>query len=113
MVDLVDLQPHRAAARRRPQPPGHVHGRIARPGLQQVGQPFVALDVQDAADRSGAAVEAQLDGITGNPPRVRGQAVQVRGGLARVGQRRPDQPGLGADVGGEDVPGAEPTRYPI
>ena len=102
-VDLVDLQADRAPARGPPEQPGQVHGRIVRPGSQQVGQPFVALDVHDAADQLDPVGEPEFDRIAGNPGRVRLQAVQVRGGLARVGQRRPDQPGIRADVSGEDM----------
>jgi hypothetical protein len=80
--------------------------RVTWPGLQQVEQPFLAAGVQDLADRRGAAAEAELDRVAGNPARVCRQAVQVRGGLAWVGQHRPHQPGIGADVSGEDVPGA-------
>jgi hypothetical protein len=77
----------------RPQQPGQVRRRVTWPGLQQVGQPFLAAGVQDLADRRGGAAEAELDRVAGNPARVCRQAVQVRGGLARVGQRRPHQPG--------------------
>jgi hypothetical protein len=63
----------------------------------------MALGVQDPSGRPGAAAEAELDGVAGSPRGVRRQAVQERGGLARAGQRRPDQPGIGADVSGEDV----------
>ena len=66
----------------------------------------MASCVQDAADRLGAAGQTELNGIAGHPSRVRRQAVEVRGGLARVGQRRSDQRGIGADVSGEDVRGA-------
>jgi hypothetical protein len=66
----------------------------------------MASCVQDATDRLDAADQAELNGIAGHPGRVRRQAVEVRGGLARVGQGRPDQPGIGADVSGEDVRGA-------
>ena len=45
----------------------------------------------------------ELDGIAGYPGRVRRQAVEARGSLVRVGQRRPDQCGTGMDVRGEDV----------
>jgi len=66
----------------------------------------MASCVQDATDRLDAAGQAELNGIAGHPRRVRRQAVEVRGGLARVGQRRSDQPGIGADMSGEDVRGA-------
>ena len=68
----------------------------------------MASCVQDAADRLDPAGHAELDGIAGRPGRVRRQAVEVSGGLARVGQRRPDLPRIGADVPGEDVRG---TRH--
>ena len=71
----------------------------------------MAPGVQDAADRRRAAVEAELDGLTGHPRRVRRQAVEKPGGLARVGQCRPDQRGIRANVSGEDVLGArDPAR---
>ena len=66
----------------------------------------MASCVQDAADRLDAAGQAELDGIAGHPGRVRRQAVEIRGRLARVGQCRPDRSGIGADVSGEDVRGA-------
>jgi hypothetical protein len=66
----------------------------------------MASCVQDAADRLDAAGQAELDGIAGHSGRVRRQAVEVRGSAARVGQRRPDQCGIGTDVRGEDVRGA-------
>src|SRR6266702_8172910 len=55
----------------------------------------------------------EWDRIAGHPRRVRRQAVQVPGGLDRVGQRRPDQPGIRADVSGEDMRDArEAARRP-
>ena len=60
----------------------------------------MASCVRDAADRLDAAGQAELNGIAGHPGRVRRQAVEVRGSLARIGQRRPDQSGTGVDVRG-------------
>ena len=63
----------------------------------------MALDAYDTAGQLDPVAEPEFDRSTGSPRRVRRQAVQVRRGLARVGQRRPDQPGVRADVSGEDM----------
>ena len=71
----------------------------------------MAPGVQDTADRRRAAAEAELEGLTGHPRRVRRQAVEKPGGLVRVGQRGPDQRGIRANVSGEDMLGAgDPAR---
>ena len=104
-VDLVDLQADRAPARSRPDHPGQVHGRVGRRGLEHVGQPLVALDAQDPAGYLDIPAVAEVERCSGDPGRVRRQAVEELGGLARVGQGRPDDLGIRAGPRGEGVRG--------
>ena len=104
-VDLVDLQADRAPARSRPDQPGQVHGRVGRRGLEHVGQALAALDAQDPAGYLDILAAAEIDRCSGDPGRVRGQAVEEPGRLARVGQGRPDDLGIRAGPRGVNPPG--------
>ena len=80
-------------------------GGVGRRGLEHVGQALAALDAQDPAGYLDILAAAEIDGCSGDPGRVRGQAVEEPGRLARVGQGRPDDLGIRAGPRGEGVRG--------
>ena len=102
-------------------PPGRPHssqvgdltraGRPARDCSRLGAAVELAPGVQHPAGERDAAAVAEGEGSAGDPGGVRGQAVEERGGLVRVGQRRPDDPGRYVDARSEGMRGRR-TRSP-
>jgi uncharacterized membrane protein len=85
--------------------------RLSQPSVAGAPEDEIPIDKLGLTGLAGrelpaAAPRCGRPGGTRYPGRVRRQAVEVRGSAARVGPRRPDQCGIGADVRGEDGRGA-------